>query len=280
MHNKVLVKTLTAILMIVCVVPPIYFGGMALHILIGVICGLAAYEMACLTDQKPHPVQTVMNFVALEMIVECQEDAVLAIAGGWLIVLFVKELINDRVNSDFVAYTFLITMLLGIALRVILHFYDFEDFYSHLFTGQVTSVEECTRLGFLLLLFCALGAFVTDTGAYFCGITLGKHKMSPRISPNKTWEGSIGGYLFGSVISCIFGLFFLKELPVTWIVATAFTMPIVSQVGDLAFSSLKRRHGIKDFGNEFPGHGGILDRVDSLVFVLLLVHLTMRIWGL
>ncbi|HQB32818.1 MAG TPA: phosphatidate cytidylyltransferase, partial [Erysipelotrichaceae bacterium] len=94
----------------------------------------------------------------------------------------------------------------------------------------------------------------------------GKHKLNPRISPNKTIEGTLGGYVFGAVISFLFGYFFVKGATLPLLIAGSILMPAVGQVGDLAFSAIKRHFNIKDFGNIFPGHGGILDRVDSLTF--------------
>lgn len=283
MNKNMVIKTLTAFIMIVCVLPPLYFGGIALHILMAIITALSAYEIACLLDQKKHLFQTVLNFVAIVLMYECKDNYVFAIIGLWLIILFTIELFNKKVNSNFVAYTALISILLCIAFRTVLHFYDYAGFYRQLFSfqnGDTVNTSAAVHLGFLLMLYVAFGAFLTDTGAYFCGITFGKHKMLPRISPNKTWEGAIGGYFFGAILSCLYGILVLKVLPISWVIVTSLCMPIVSQIGDLAFSSIKRHYGIKDFGNEFPGHGGILDRVDSLIFVLLLVKITMSIWGL
>jgi phosphatidate cytidylyltransferase len=104
--------------------------------------------------------------------------------------------------------------------------------------------------------------------AYFTGVKYGKHKMIPRISPNKTWEGAFGGYVSGFAVSLVFGLIFLK-IPYYLTIFLSLTIPIVSQLGDLAFSSIKRHFDKKDFGSVFPGHGGVLDRLDSLLFTII-----------
>ena len=118
------------------------------------------------------------------------------------------------------------------------------------------------------MLYLILACYVTDTMAYFTGYKFGKHKMIPRISPKKTWEGAIGGYIFGFLVSLIFGLFFTN---LKWgiIVVSSLILPIISQIGDLSFSAIKRNYNVKDFGSIFPGHGGVLDRIDSLLFCII-----------
>ena len=120
------------------------------------------------------------------------------------------------------------------------------------------------------MIYVAVATYITDTGAYFCGRFLGKHKLNERISPKKTIEGSIGGWISGAVISFGYGLIFAPEVSMNLLIVSSLLMPIVGQLGDLAFSAIKRHDGIKDFGNIFPGHGGVLDRIDSLIFNLIL----------
>jgi phosphatidate cytidylyltransferase len=104
-----------------------------------------------------------------------------------------------------------------------------------------------------------------DTFAYLVGITMGKHKLSEKISPKKTWEGVIGGILFGLLAAFIISIFF-KELTLwQWLLA-ALSINISGIFGDLSESLLKRHFQVKDSGNIFPGHGGILDRFDSVIF--------------
>lgn len=118
-----------------------------------------------------------------------------------------------------------------------------------------------------LLLYLVAVTIFTDTFAYAVGCLIGKHKMCPSISPKKSWEGAIAGFIGGTVIGIIFysnlvGDFSIKLLFVTMILS------IVGQLGDLVYSKIKRENNIKDFSNIMPGHGGILDRVDSLSFVI------------
>lgn len=120
-----------------------------------------------------------------------------------------------------------------------------------------------------LFFYILLVTYLTDTFAYFGGYLWGKHKLIERISPKKTVEGALTGYLMSAVFSTIFAYFVLQDiLPMKVFFTAALILPFVAQIGDLLFSMIKRYYGVKDFGNIFPGHGGVLDRVDSLVFTL------------
>jgi phosphatidate cytidylyltransferase len=123
--------------------------------------------------------------------------------------------------------------------------------------------------GAYLYLLVFIGAWVTDTFAYFTGRLLGKHKLIPEISPKKTVEGAIGGTLFCMGAFPLYGLIVGKLFAVTpnYLVLVLFGLvaAVVSQLGDLIASLIKREHGIKDYGCVFPGHGGVLDRFDSIL---------------
>ena len=108
-------------------------------------------------------------------------------------------------------------------------------------------------------------AFGTDICAYFAGVTMGKHKLCPVISPKKTWEGAIGGILGSMILCLIFGLIFMKD-SIALCLIVGFLGSIVSMFGDLTASIFKRKMGIKDYGNLIPGHGGVMDRFDSILF--------------
>lgn len=122
----------------------------------------------------------------------------------------------------------------------------------------------------LYLIYLALITVITDTFAYFTGYFIGKHKMCEKISPKKTWEGAIGGAVIGTIIPVLFYLFFINsDINIFILVGLTLVLSTVGQIGDLFFSSVKRHYDIKDFSNLIPGHGGILDRLDSLIFVVL-----------
>ena len=140
----------------------------------------------------------------------------------------------------------------------------------------------------LFMIYLLLGTLMTDTGAYFVGVFFGKHKMNERISPKKTWEGFWGGIVISSFISFAFGfLFSMFGHPLVmgvldfdhWylILILSIVIPFVSTLGDFVFSSVKRFYGIKDFGRIMPGHGGVLDRIDSVIFVLIVAGMFMML---
>ncbi|HEV2884513.1 MAG TPA: phosphatidate cytidylyltransferase [Pyrinomonadaceae bacterium] len=117
-----------------------------------------------------------------------------------------------------------------------------------------------------LLSFFFLVLMGADTGAYYLGRAIGKHKLAPGISPGKTWEGVFGGIVAGAMFAVLAHYWFFSELPLKWAVPLAVTMVVLGILGDLTESALKRGVGAKDTANILPGHGGILDRLDSLLF--------------
>jgi len=125
-----------------------------------------------------------------------------------------------------------------------------------------------------------LATFAVDTGAYATGRLIGRHKMAPRISPKKTWEGAAGGFVAG--VAAVLGMNSLFDTGVSaaTMLPFALVMPPVAMVGDLVESWMKRRMGVKDSSGLLPGHGGFLDRLDSLIFVFpaLYVFLQVRVF--
>lgn len=122
-----------------------------------------------------------------------------------------------------------------------------------------------------------LSTFATDTGAYAVGRLTGRHLMAPKISPKKTWEGAVGGYVAGLGACFALNVLFDTGVPASTLVHLAVPLPVAAQVGDLFESWLKRRMGVKDASGLLPGHGGFLDRMDSILFVMPLVYLFLRL---
>ena len=126
-------------------------------------------------------------------------------------------------------------------------------------------------LGYLFTWTVLLAAFGSDIMAYFTGYLLGKHKLAPNLSPKKTIEGAVGGVIGAGLLCGLYGFFFAKAYIVQCVVIGVFGGAF-SQAGDLTASAFKRKMGIKDYGNLIPGHGGIMDRFDSVMFVAPLVY--------
>ena len=122
------------------------------------------------------------------------------------------------------------------------------------------------------LIFALMVVFATDSGAYFTGRAVGRHLMTPTISPHKTWEGAIGGFASAVVIAAVLAALLKLAIPIWQGALIGMAIGILAQLGDLAESQLKRATGVKDTGNILPGHGGILDRIDSIVFTLPVVY--------
>lgn len=180
--------------------------------------------------------------------------------------------------------TFMFTMILitTLGLQAALFIRYIPSLKYHEIYGEPTSYFNWydNFESALLIIYVLIATFMTDVGAYFVGVFFGKHKMNPRISPKKTWEGFVGGILISTIFSVgfalimcatghalIHGVLDLKH----WylILILSFILPFVSTLGDFVFSCAKRHFEIKDFGNLIPGHGGILDRIDSVIFSMI-----------
>ncbi len=150
------------------------------------------------------------------------------------------------------------------------------------FTSMVFLNDHHNGVFTLILIF--LAAITTDIFAYLCGKLFGKHKLIPDVSPNKTVEGSVGGMIFCELFLFGYGclLQYGLEIPIKFSVLLigGIFISIVSQIGDLIMSSIKRAYGIKDFGKIFPGHGGVLDRFDSSIAVAIILLPIVTFFGI
>ncbi|MEO6457548.1 MAG: CDP-archaeol synthase [Chloroflexia bacterium] len=148
------------------------------------------------------------------------------------------------------------------------------------YAPMLAGIQERAEVapGWVWLLLVVFGTAACDIGAYFVGSLIGRHKMIPHISPGKTWEGLAGGAVGGVVCSALMAG--LLRLEVWQAIVLGLLVCAAAVLGDLCESLLKRATGIKDSSNLIPGHGGILDRLDSILFVLLAVYFFVRVSGL
>jgi len=168
---------------------------------------------------------------------------------------------------------FIVSLLLLLTFTVLVkNSFDYENaafvFLSVFYVGfGFHYFMEIREIGLAYVFFCIFTIWATDSGAYFIGRKLGKNKLWPEISPNKTIEGSLGGVVCAVIVGLLFIAFTNIDLTVGKMIVLTIILSVFGQMGDLVESGLKRHFGVKDSGKIMPGHGGILDRFDSLLFV-------------
>jgi phosphatidate cytidylyltransferase len=148
-----------------------------------------------------------------------------------------------------------------------------------LYTGVLPTFVALLRFhpqgSHLIVLVLAI-SFLGDTGAYFAGRFLGRHKLYPSVSPKKTWEGAVGGLIASAGAAAVAHFYFLPSLPLGIGLALGAVLGALGQAGDLCESMLKRAYDVKDSGRILPGHGGLLDRIDALLFAAPGLYLAVR----
>jgi phosphatidate cytidylyltransferase len=258
----------TAVVAIPLLAATIQWGGPALFcFIIAVAVGIALFEL-------------------LDMVsVQAAFSRPLGLAAGLIIVSLIQ---HYRAYLSFESrlyqgnlFGLLMTfpaLLIFAALLVMLALYPRKIFLSALpFVGGIGVLYISLFLSYLILLyngqdgkawvfFVLIVLWCNDSGAYVCGRTLGRHKLSPLVSPNKTIEGAIGGMVVCLFASVCAKMFFLEHLSFSQAAVLAIVISVSGQAGDLCESTLKRYFGFKDSGRVLPGHGGMLDRIDSLLF--------------
>ena len=172
----------------------------------------------------------------------------------------------------------LLVFFLVIRSHGTLAFFDAFAFFAVLVymlaaLNAILYIRDYYSNGQFLYLLIFMGAWITDIFAYFTGVFFGKHKLIEDVSPKKTIEGSIGGVVFCALFyvgyGAIIGHFFGVDVNLIFLGISGLILSVISQIGDLIMSVIKRHYGIKDFGKIFPGHGGVLDRFDSILAVSL-----------
>ena len=183
-------------------------------------------------------------------------DLLIATLAGFVILVLVTQTFRFQVDFS--------KMLAGVGVTILGVLY--VVFLGGFLVATRMGFENQPHLSTHLLGFFFLVIMGADSGAYFAGRALGKHKLVPKISPGKTWEGLIGGLVTAGAFGALATFWFFPELPYKWSVPLAMAMAAVSVLGDLAESAMKRGSDTKDAARILPGHGGLLDRLDSLLF--------------
>lgn len=251
-------RIITALLIIACVVPPLVFGGWLVYLLVAFIVVVGGLELLQLSEHKTQWPFFVKPLAILSVFALCFLDVRIQIPALSAISLL---FLSIPICSD--------------------HFHAKDAFlcivYIVVFYTIASGFMDIYNTNAIYVWYIIIATYVCDTGAYFCGRFLGKHKLNVRISPKKTWEGAIGGWFFAMILSFLFGYFFIDTMTPLQLLCASIILPITGQIGDLSFSAIKRCFQIKDFSDLLPGHGGVLDRVDSLVFNFVFFHLILMV---
>lgn len=242
-------RIITAIVLIAVILPCVIIGQIPFQLMIAALAAGGVFEMLSICDRPKaniylYPLVGIFMFYSLflEHAFFIRTEIILL----YMIALLACSMFDDGMNFTRVCYYFTTGVLISMGFHIL---YQLRMNY-----------------GINYLIIIALATFGTDTGAYFTGMFFGKHKLNPRLSPKKTIEGSLGGMLLGTVLSVAYGAYIQIDIPLVFFVMTCLILTVTGQIGDLTFSSIKRTFEVKDYSQLFPGHGGVLDRFDSLLF--------------
>ena len=254
-------RTISGVVLVILALATILPGGPILAITLYIISNIAFLELtkACgiHTGEKPN---------ALEI------TGFLAIAVYYLLIYFAQT-----------PTYFMITVILLLMVLMSVYVLTFPKFTANqvmttyfclIYAPVMLSFIFLTRqlpYGIYLVWMIFISSWISDTCAYLVGVMIGKHKLAPVLSPKKSIEGSVGGILGSAIVGAVFGFFLIDKTLGGHQYGTMLCIiggigSVISQIGDLAASAIKRNHDIKDYGKLIPGHGGIMDRFDSVIF--------------
>ncbi|MBO4601120.1 MAG: phosphatidate cytidylyltransferase [Bacilli bacterium] len=251
-------RIISAIVALAIVVPLLILGGNYFSFLAGVL-GVLAYKEILDLKENSREIPNVIKAIGLVdlcllIFSECDESIIVftlpyKIVAISLLTLLIPTLFykNNEYTTREAFYLTGVILFLGLV-----------------FNSFILVRSMSIHLIVYLILICTL----TDAFAMFTGMLIGKHKVTPNISPKKTIEGCIGGSILGTIIPVIYYINYVGKFSYKLVLITLF-LTVIDQLGDLFFSKIKRENNIKDFSNIMPGHGGILDRLDSLCFVVI-----------
>ncbi len=242
-------RAISAIILILILALVIIKGGILLKIACIIIGSLGLYELFKALKINYRFAVPIYIFVASIVSTINNWKIAFLFAALYLIFLVIYYVVNDKIK------------IMNISAAVFLSFYIAFSVYC---------IYKIGLLGQYYIIYLFILSSVTDTGAYLVGRAVGKVKLAPIVSPNKTIEGALGGIIL-TTIMCIFFSKLITEKRLV-LVAISFFLAILSIFGDLFFSKIKREVKIKDYGYLIPGHGGILDRFDSIFLIAPMVY--------
>lgn len=259
MLKRVLVGAVLALVLVVVLFTPKIVAA----VLLSLLCGIASYEMVCGTKLIKQP-RLQFYTIVFSMLVPFwsyfggNRAAALLGLTAFFIALFVEIMLSElRIPFSRIC----ICLFAGAVI-------------PYMFSSLVRIL--CMEHGRFYILIPFVAAFLSDIGAFFVGISMGKHKLCPTVSPKKTVEGFVGGIVSAVLGMLIYGLILQLAFDFTVNYLFVFLYGVLGSlagvIGDLSFSVVKRQAGIKDYGKLFPGHGGVLDRFDSVIVVTPLIE--------
>jgi phosphatidate cytidylyltransferase len=244
---------------------PIWFGGVWLALflmIVGIGGGLEFYRLMQIGGYQP---SRILGLVWLSLLILANWQAQLLPFSLMVMAGMIVTLIDAMHQKQAPMNTWMSTGMGALYIGTML--------------GQALALRQLPNGMWWVLLGLAL-TWMNDSAAYFVGVTFGRHKLWPRLSPKKTWEGTIAGWATAAVVGTLWILFTpLNATHSPYFGAiVGLASGILALFGDLSISTLKRQVGVKDTGHIFPGHGGVLDRLDSLLFVLPFVYQVVLLW--
>ena len=251
-------RLLTALVIIIPLIAIIWFGGPAYSLTVAIVAALGALEFYGMKGLSMRHPLTLFGLVWVLLFILCahfEANYTLLVLTSAVVFSLIWLLFCSTVEGAAVNWAWSLTGIIYIGWML-----------SHFI--PLRGVEGGRDWVFLAL----FTTIAVDTTAFFVGRTLGRHSLWSKISPGKTWEGTIGGFLGAIVVSLILAAI-LPTIAVHWQVALLGALiGVFAQLGDLSESMLKRSTGVKDAGWLIPGHGGLLDRLDSILFVVVVVY--------
>ncbi|MTD30246.1 phosphatidate cytidylyltransferase [Planomicrobium sp. YIM 101495] len=255
-------RIITGLVAFALFMPFVLIGGAAFTLLIYAVATIALQELLKMKGRTLWSIPGLISLAALFAFMMPAEWA----AKVFEITGYMK-----------VEFAFMAVILLLIHTVVVKNSFTFDDaafaILGVLYIGiGFLYLIETRDVHLAFLVYALLVVWSTDSGAYFTGRKIGKRKLWPEISPNKTVEGFLGGIVWAIAVALIFNYFVDLEKPIILLVLVTILASIFGQMGDLVESALKRHFNVKDSGTILPGHGGMLDRFDSILFVMPLLH--------